>query len=97
MPADSAPLNFAEGDNQVSKPAATVLREFLAGLPKPVDFSEKSLNDIAHAINETSYRMSERSFRAAESPKVRLKAEALAARLEQNPQPIKVVVKGPKR
>lgn len=62
-----------------------------------VDFSEKSLNDIVHAINETSYRMSERYFRAAESPKVRLKADALAARLEQNPQPIKVVVKGPKR
>lgn len=62
-----------------------------------VYFIEKSLNDIVHAINETSYRMSERYFRAAESPKVRLKADALAARLEQNPQPIKVVVKGPKR
>lgn len=45
LPADSAPLNFAEGDSQVSKPAATVLREFLAGLPKAVDFSEKSRDD----------------------------------------------------
>lgn len=45
LPADSAPLNFAEGDSQVSKPAATVLREFLAGLPKAVDFSEKSRDE----------------------------------------------------
>lgn len=45
LPAESAPLNFAEGDSQVSKPAATVLREFLAGLPKAVDFSEKSHDD----------------------------------------------------
>ena len=61
-----------------------------------VDFSEKSLNDTIHALNELSYRMSDRYFRTAESPQVRLKADALAARLEQNPQPIKVVVKGPR-
>lgn len=37
-----APLNFAEGDQQVQKPADTVLRELLSSLPKQVDFSEKS-------------------------------------------------------
>ncbi|CAD5107229.1 peptidase [Zestomonas carbonaria] len=38
----SAPLEFAEGDAQVSKPAADVLRELLGSLPKQVDFAEKS-------------------------------------------------------
>ncbi|MGH8037013.1 MAG: hypothetical protein ACREPC_05525 [Stenotrophomonas sp.] len=45
LPADAQPLNFAEGDGQVSKPAEQVLRELLAGLPKAVDFSEKSRHD----------------------------------------------------
>ena len=59
-----------------------------------VDFSEKSLNDVVHAINETSYRMSERYFRAAESPALRDKADQLAERLSQGPLPVKVIVKG---
>ncbi|HCW1111826.1 TPA: peptidase, partial [Pseudomonas aeruginosa] len=41
LPADT-PLEFAEGDGQVTKPAAEVLRSLLAELPKQVDFSEKS-------------------------------------------------------
>ncbi len=35
-------LNFAEGDAAVAKPAADVLRELLASLPRQVNFSEKS-------------------------------------------------------
>lgn len=35
-------VSFAEGDGQVSKPAADVLRGLLAELPKQIDFSEKS-------------------------------------------------------
>lgn len=42
LPAGGSPLNFAEGDDQVSKPADQVLRELLTSLPKVVDFSEKS-------------------------------------------------------
>ena len=38
----ASPLSFSEGEQQVSKPAAAVLREFLTSLPKQVDFSEKS-------------------------------------------------------
>lgn len=41
LPTDT-PLEFAEGDDQVSKPAPDVLRELLSSLPKQVDFSEKS-------------------------------------------------------
>ncbi|HHJ1758473.1 TPA: peptidase, partial [Pseudomonas aeruginosa] len=55
LPAD-APLEFAEGDGQVTKPAAEVLRSLLAELPKQIEFSEKSgaVGDLsfgsAHAI-----------------------------------------------
>lgn len=38
-------LNFAEGETTVEKPAAEVLRELLAGLPKQVNFSEKSATE----------------------------------------------------
>lgn len=38
----AAPLAFAEGDAQVSRPGSDVLRELLSGLPKQVDFAEKS-------------------------------------------------------
>ncbi|HGN3305581.1 peptidase [Pseudomonas aeruginosa] len=41
LPADE-PLEFAEGDGQVTKPAAEVLRGLLAELPKQIEFSEKS-------------------------------------------------------
>lgn len=53
----SAPLEFAEGDQAVSKGGEEVLREFLSSLPKQVDFAEKSRgsgrnpdNDDAAAI-----------------------------------------------
>ncbi|WP_444811068.1 hypothetical protein ACT6SE_22105 [Stenotrophomonas sp. LC732] len=42
LPAGGQALNFAEGDNQVSKPAEQVLRELLTAMPKAIDFSEKS-------------------------------------------------------
>ncbi|WP_262880222.1 peptidase [Pseudomonas paralcaligenes] len=38
----AAPLEFAEGDQQVSKPGEDVLRELLSALPAQVDFAEKS-------------------------------------------------------
>ena len=38
----ATPLNFAEGDQSVIKPAGDVLRALLADRPKAVDFSEKS-------------------------------------------------------
>lgn len=47
LPAGGQPLNFAEGDDQVTKPADQVLRELLTSLPKAVDFSEKSGDDGA--------------------------------------------------
>ena len=37
-----APLEFAEGEQSISKPASEVLRELLKDLPKQVDFAEKS-------------------------------------------------------
>jgi hypothetical protein len=42
LPAGAQPLNFADGDTQVTKPAEQVLRELLDGMPKVVDFAEKS-------------------------------------------------------
>lgn len=42
QPNGKEPLNFAEGETTVSKPAESVLRELLTSLPKAVDFSEKS-------------------------------------------------------
>lgn len=50
QPADAAPLNFAEGDQAVTKPAATVLRELLEGLPKAIDYAEKSGDPNAGAL-----------------------------------------------
>jgi hypothetical protein len=38
----ATPLNFAEGDQSISKPAGEVLRALLTDRPKQVDFSEKS-------------------------------------------------------
>lgn len=38
----AAPLEFAEGDQQVSKGGEEVLRELLSSLPKQVEFGEKS-------------------------------------------------------
>ena len=37
-----APLEFAEGEQTISKPASEVLRGLLSDLPKQVDFAEKS-------------------------------------------------------
>lgn len=48
LPTDT-PLDFAEGDAQVSKPGAQVLRELLGSLPKQIDFGEKSGADNAPA------------------------------------------------
>ena len=42
-------LNFAEGDGSVEKPAGEVLRELLTGLPKQVNFAEKSGAETAPA------------------------------------------------
>lgn len=41
LPAGTS-LNFAEGDQQVQKPAPEVLRDLLSSLPEQIDFSEKS-------------------------------------------------------
>jgi hypothetical protein len=40
LPPDA--ISFAEGDQQVSKPGADLLRGFLSDLPKQIDFAEKS-------------------------------------------------------
>lgn len=48
LPAGTA-LNFAEGDQSVSKPASDVLRDLLTDMPKQVDFSEKSKGDVTDA------------------------------------------------
>lgn len=49
QPNGKEPLNFAEGETTVSKPAESVLRELLTSLPKTVDFSEKSAGDVPNA------------------------------------------------
>lgn len=41
LPAGTS-LNFAEGEQQVQKPAPSVLRELLSSLPEQIDFNEKS-------------------------------------------------------
>lgn len=42
---DDDTVSFAEGDNTVTKPGGTWLRDFLQGLPKQVDFGEHSRAD----------------------------------------------------
>ncbi|HHA2782911.1 TPA: hypothetical protein ACOEQY_002539 [Stenotrophomonas maltophilia] len=49
QPNGKEPLNFAEGETTVTKPAESVLRELLTRLPKAVDFSEKSAGDAPNA------------------------------------------------
>ncbi len=41
-PNESGVIEFGEGDAKVSKPSGEWLREFLTGLPKQVDYSERS-------------------------------------------------------
>jgi hypothetical protein len=41
LPADTS-VSFAEGDGQVTKAVGDVLQQFLTGLPKRIDFAEKS-------------------------------------------------------
>lgn len=41
LPTDK-PLSFADGDDQVEKPAADLFRAFLDGLPKQIEFGERS-------------------------------------------------------
>lgn len=41
----AAPLAFADGDDQIEKPAAELLRTFLSGLPKQIEFGEKAGSD----------------------------------------------------
>lgn len=66
----AAPLEFAEGDQTVSKGGEDVLRELLSSLPKQVDFAEKSRNsggnldlDDANAIADraTAYQTEQRT------------------------------------
>lgn len=66
----AAPLEFAEGDQTVSKGGEDVLRELLSSLPKQVDFAEKSRNsggdldlDDANAIanRATAYQTEQRT------------------------------------
>ncbi len=47
LPAE--PIEFAEGDAQVTKPAPDVLREVLDALPTQIDYSERSGSDRAPA------------------------------------------------
>lgn len=42
---DDTTVEFAEGDDQVKKPAVETLRSFLKDLPKRLDFSEKSKSE----------------------------------------------------
>ena len=48
LPADTA-VSFAEGDGEVTKPAAEVLRQLLTDRPKVLDFAEKSAAAAAPA------------------------------------------------
>ena len=51
---DATVVEFAEGDATVNKPAIQVLREFLATLPKLVEFKELAGNEGAPAEVDTS-------------------------------------------
>jgi hypothetical protein len=54
LPADSAPLSFAEGETTVSKPAAQALRELLTGLPKRIEYGRErtaDTTDMAVAVS----------------------------------------------
>ena len=54
VPASTA-LNFAEGGSTVSKPAGEFLRELLDGLPKQLDFSEKSGDETRGGITAANF------------------------------------------
>lgn len=49
MPPSNAPLSFAEGDTTVSKPGADVLRGFLSGLPKRIEYHRERSADARDA------------------------------------------------
>lgn len=64
----AAPLSFASGDDTIEKPAAELFRELLGGMPKRMDFSEKSAGNEAVGTddaNEIAKRALE--FQASES------------------------------
>ena len=54
VPAATA-LNFAEGGQTVSKPAGEFLRELLDGLPKQLDFAEKSADEARGTVVAASF------------------------------------------
>lgn len=65
----AAPLEFAEGDQQVTKGGEEVLRDFLDSLPPQVDFAEKSRSSVrdldvddanAIAAKATAYQTEQR-------------------------------------
>jgi hypothetical protein len=49
------PLSFAEGDATVSKPAADVLRGFLDGLPKRIEYGREISRDGGHAEGSVNF------------------------------------------
>lgn len=49
------PLSFAEGDATVSKPAADVLRGFLDGLPKRIEYGREISRDAGHAQDAVQF------------------------------------------
>src|SRR5690606_7656862 len=46
LPVDTS-LSFAEGDGEVTRPAAEALRNLLAGRPKLIEFAEKAREEVA--------------------------------------------------
>lgn len=55
LPADSAPLSFAEGDTTVSKPAAQALRELLTDLPKRIEYGRERTAEAGDAAAAVSF------------------------------------------
>lgn len=49
------PLSFAEGEATVSKPAADVLRGFLDGLPKRIEYGREISRDAGHAQDTVQF------------------------------------------
>ena len=45
LPADTAPLSFAEGEATVTKPATQAMRELLSGLPKRIEYGRERSAD----------------------------------------------------
>lgn len=89
LPID-APISFADGDDQVVKPATELFRDFLSGLPKQIEFSERSA-DTGDADSAYSFAAPQGSL--VDAGQMELHRKALAYQAQHAGTPFIAAVK----